>query len=168
MPSASVLSDFTFTNWGPLTTTWTPPTSCRSVSIETSNLYVAAASAPGINYGLVSCAMPTDFMGCIPSGTITNKPTASSWYWDPSKIDQYEPHYSPGLNCPSGWGPVGTASRNGTKTAEWNGAFAPVTTSPSELFPNVANNVFLQVLDPSETAVLCCPTYVLSHRTMNR
>ncbi|KAJ5819279.1 hypothetical protein N7474_004870 [Penicillium riverlandense] len=160
MPSVSVLSEYTFANWGPLTTTWTPPASCQS--FHTDYLGIAHTSAPELNLGQVSCGVPTNPWGCLPTGTITDLPTATSWFKDIRKYALYENYYSPGLDCPSGWGPVATASRNGTKTVEWNGAIGATTTSDRAsdvfLFPNVPNNVFLQVLAPSETAVLCCPT----------
>ncbi|KAJ5819348.1 hypothetical protein N7474_004939 [Penicillium riverlandense] len=160
MPSISVLSGFTFHNWGPLTTTWTPPASCQSV--QNDNLYIAKTSAPTVDLGSVSCGVSADPWGCYPTGTITitDLPTATSWFQDPHKNHFYQQYYSPGLYCPSGWGPVATASRNGTKTVEWNGAFNPAVPSPSSVYfayANVVNNVFLQVLDPRETAVLCCP-----------
>lgn len=161
MPSVSVLSEYTFNNWGPLTTTWTAPASCQSIQSE--NLYIAYASTPTINVAKVACGVDTGYWSCYPTGTITNIPTATSWFDDPRSAEFYQTYYSPGLYCPSGWGPVATASRNATQTVEWNGAFDPAITSPVSnlvLLENLANNVFLQVLAPSETAVLCCPKYV--------
>lgn len=79
--------------------------------------------------------------------------------------DTYEAlYFSPGIYCPSGYATVGVASRDGDKPVNSTGIFSnPSATSTRfvgnhAVFNNPAN-LLMQILDPSETAVLCCPRY---------
>ncbi|KAJ5085175.1 hypothetical protein N7532_009946 [Penicillium argentinense] len=70
-------------------------------------------------------------------------------------------YYSPGLYCPSGWATVGVAVRDDENSLSKSGILAPAsTTTTSE--PDYAlispKDFFLSLLEPSETAVLCCPS----------
>lgn len=158
MPATSTLSGWAFSNWGPLTTTFTAPTSCP---IVTGNVAIGESSLlPNFFYN-VDCA-PTYDWSCAPTGTITSLPKAyTALELNPEA--GYEGHYfSPGLYCPSGWATVGIASRDGQKPVNSSGVVSPtmpVPTSVSAPLPNLAENAFMQLLEPSETAVWCCPRF---------
>lgn len=158
MPSASVLSGYTFSNWGPLTTTYTPPASCQTTGPW--GVYIAPSSLPSVPVAQATCAPDTDFYSCRPTGTITNLPTGNAYYNNPRGVYTQQ-YYSPGLYCPSGWHEVGAASRDGNKPVDSTGFFSPPTPLPSTssvfLGMNQPENVLMQLLDPSETAVVCCP-----------
>lgn len=75
------------------------------------------------------------------------------------------PYFSPGLDCPAGWNTVGVAARDADSSLSASGLLEPTTTvqSPS-LIPHWENaaTLFVDLLDPGETAVVCCPRYVLA------
>ncbi|KAJ5094255.1 hypothetical protein N7456_010116 [Penicillium angulare] len=155
MPSVSTLSQFTFSNWGPLTTTYTPPASCTTA---TNNVVLGITSYPGIEFMGVSCDTP-DYGDCIPTGSSKSKSQASG-YLDPRSLYQAG-YFSPGIYCPSGWNTVGIASRDGNASVTSGGVFSPSTSVPTHVTRgeriNNPANVLMQILDPSETAILCCP-----------
>ena len=154
MPATSTLSNYAFSNWGPLTTTFTPPTSCATV---TSNVAIGESSLiPNLVTG-VECSPMYDW-SCVPTGTITSLPKAyTALELNPKAV--YERGYlSPGLYCPSGWATVGVASRDGHKPVNSSGVVAEPTSVGLEDY-NLPDNVFMQMLEPSETAVWCCPRF---------
>ncbi|KAJ5820597.1 hypothetical protein N7474_006188 [Penicillium riverlandense] len=156
MPSASVLSAYTFTNLGPLTTIFTPPASCQNRW----NVNIAPSSLPDVWLADASCGINAEYWSCRPTGTITDLPSSTSYDNNPSLAYQAQ-YYSPGLYCPSGWHEVGVASRDGTKPVNWTGIFSPATPLPTtnnNFGLNLPANVLMQLLDPSETAVMCCPS----------
>lgn len=68
------------------------------------------------------------------------------------------PYYSPGLYCPADWVTVGVAS--------WNGddRFSSGVLKPTKISEKMApGELLLDVLDKSETAVLCCPKSFSAH-----
>ncbi|KAJ5624465.1 hypothetical protein N7510_000774 [Penicillium lagena] len=166
MPSVSALSAYTFTNLGPLTTTFTPPASCQSV--DPLNVFIAQSSLPNVWLYEGSCGINSDYWSCNPTGTITDLPSVTSYDNHPSNVYQRY-YYSPGLYCPSGWHEVGVASRDGTKPVNWTGIFGPATPLPTTdaFFGfNSPANVLMQLLDPSETAVMCCPSSMTAQEPM--
>lgn len=98
---------------------------------------------------------------CAPTGTITSLPKAYTAL-ELNPKDGYQGNYfSPGLYCPSGWATVGIASRDGHRPVNSSGVVSPtmpVPTSVTVPLPNLAENAFMQLLEPSETAVWCCPS----------
>lgn len=152
MPTVSTLSELTFSNLGPLTTTFTAPSSCSTIAGFTAVAYKRAVT--DFLYD-TSCVVNYDDWDCYPEGSA---PSPTVTIVNPAEAFQYS-YFSPGIYCPSGWKTVGVASRDGDQAVTSAGAFANDTVIPTYIagvFPNPAN-VLMQALDPSETAVLCCP-----------
>ncbi|KAJ5727203.1 hypothetical protein N7493_005023 [Penicillium malachiteum] len=158
MPSVSTLSQVTFSNLGPLTTTFTAPSSCSTMG-ETG---VAYRSLPNAMLWNIDCSInpkdPAPSWDCYPEGTA---PSPTATLANPDEILQAS-YFSPGLFCPSGWKTVGEAVRDGSSISS-NGAFSYYTTPlPSvvqEAFPDPMN-VLMEALADGETAALCCPSYM--------
>jgi hypothetical protein len=152
MPTSSVLSEFTFTNLGPLTTTWTAPASCAT---STDVVRIGLTRLPGEAFYDASCQVRE--YSCVPTGESADPALATNL--DPTNLFQ-EAYFSPGLYCPSGWTTAGLASRNGTASVTWSGLFSPTAAIPTTVDGPIFNNpenVLMQLLDPSETAMICCP-----------
>ncbi|KAJ5703154.1 hypothetical protein N7488_010702 [Penicillium malachiteum] len=156
MPSITVTDGYTFNNWGPITTTFTPPPSCVT---ETNNIQIAIKSKPSIIDYASQCSINPAW-GCIPSGTQSDySKTASILDFGIEQVFETA-YYSPGLYCPSGWATVGVAARK-DKTISASGVLS-ITASPfyDNYFPEFESpaTLLLSLLDPSETAVVCCPS----------
>jgi hypothetical protein len=74
-------------------------------------------------------------------------------------------YFSPGVACPKGWTTAGTlAHGDKTGSVEKTGVF----TQPPFPFPTPVDylmtpeEIWLNVLEPSETFAYCCPRYLLS------
>jgi hypothetical protein len=186
MPSVTSLSQYTFSNLGPLTTTWTAPSSCATQK----DIYLAPSSRPDQAWVASTCGY-SPRGSCYPGGS-------SSQYDEIFTINQnmwvggVVPYYSPGLYCPDQYTTAGIAVKDGDgKLVSSSGLFAPtvsgtstITTGPqtytttwnryqfnstSAVTSTVTNthaptynpywNVFMEALGPSETAVACCPRY---------
>ncbi|KAJ5414062.1 hypothetical protein N7509_000689 [Penicillium cosmopolitanum] len=149
MPSASTISGYTYENWGPVTTTFTPPASCATASNKI-EVGPSDSSRPIFRYGL-QCETVGGWE-CYPSATIETTTTP-----DTNPTQFFKAHYySPGLYCPADWVTVGVASwdGDGDKSLITSGVLAPPTTA--EIVQR-DGEVFLGILDKSETAVICCP-----------
>ncbi|KAJ5368922.1 uncharacterized protein N7496_008682 [Penicillium cataractarum] len=140
MTTIAVVNDasWTFHNYGPLTTTFTPAPSCSACN---------AKRPPG------QTAHPLRR-----SLTVTPSPTTS-----PSDDDE-DPwtssvgnYYSPGLYFPSGWETVGVAGRDGDKAYTTSGA---MNYGSSHWIPDFdyMPTLLAKNLKPSETVALCCPS----------
>ncbi|KAJ5012675.1 hypothetical protein K4K57_003928 [Colletotrichum sp. SAR 10_99] len=163
MPSATStqLSQYVFSNAGPMTTVWTPPASCATPSPQ---LYIAYNDSGTL---LPQWAHKCEFRelgDCYPSG----KAIDSAWYSASSASAKdianagtvY--YFSPASACPQGYTTAGVAAKNGAGDVSSSGAFVPpVVTDPafdnSYLSWNPPNNVLMEALEDGETAVVCCP-----------
>lgn len=190
MPSVTSLSQFTFTNVGPLTTTWTAPQSC----VTQSDVYLAITGYPDLPYMSSKCDS-SPLGNCYPGGATQIDEIASMnedrWF---GGVVAY---YSPGLFCPDQYTTAGVAIKDGDgRLVSSSGLFAPTTYGPVNIGPGVQTytetdywlrsgesftssiattltttitfspaynplwNIFMDALAPSETAVVCCPRYV--------
>ncbi|KAJ5281928.1 hypothetical protein N7478_007300 [Penicillium angulare] len=145
MPSASVTNGWTFTNVGPLTTTFTPAPTC------TNNIYIGTTSPEARLGARVECST-YDASGCTPSGIITATGATTTfdvnWPWQGY-------YYSPGIYCPSGWNTVGVAARGANKTMSSSGIMSM---SMGGEDYEIGAFMLADILDPSETLALCCPS----------
>ncbi|KAJ5554889.1 hypothetical protein N7535_007332 [Penicillium sp. DV-2018c] len=152
MPSISITEGYTFTNLGPLTTTFTAPTSCATV---TDNYQLGFnTTAPAWDYA-IQCTT-AGYGGCIPSGTVSDLITSN----DNPKTINTQAYLSPGLYCPSGWTTRGVAVRNANSSLSSSGILSSSTTMSIPTFVPQWNNpatLLMDLLDPSETLVMCCP-----------
>ncbi|KAJ5682740.1 hypothetical protein N7462_005905 [Penicillium macrosclerotiorum] len=153
MPSSSALSEYTFKNLGPLITTWKAPPSCATA---TDHVKIGSSADVSEIYWDSNCTHAE--YNCIPTGTSAKRSSITGS--NPANLWQ-ESYFSPGLYCPSGWTTAGIASRDGANPVNSSGAFVPtpaISTSLEYPIINPPANVLMQILDPSETAALCCPS----------
>ena len=152
MPSITITEGYTFTNWGPLTTTFTAPTNCAT---ETGNYMIGLnTTAPVWEYA-IQCST-SGYSDCVPSGTVSHSATSND---NPKTIDS-RAYLSPGLYCPSGWATKGIAVRDADKSLSSSGVLSSSTTVSMPTFlPQWQNpaTLLMDLLNPSETLVMCCP-----------
>ncbi|KAL4805642.1 hypothetical protein BDV18DRAFT_139578 [Aspergillus unguis] len=154
MPSQSSTLGWTLANWGSAPATWTA-SSCT----PTPAIVLAEKDEPQLPEFLESCP-PEEYDDCWP------RPDDSDLVDDYLNDVRNVPYFSPGVSCPSGWKSVGQAARSGSDDVESTGVFT-VNALPTTSWPldNVHDYVAVgyhdalgAVLDPSETAIACCPS----------
>ncbi|KAJ5112988.1 hypothetical protein N7456_001522 [Penicillium angulare] len=146
MPNTSITNEWwAFTNAGPLTTTFTPASTC------TNSVYVGKIS-PELFLGPPVDCTTYDTSGCTPSGTTTNTGSSTTLGLYPP---WEAPYFSPGIHCPSGWTTVGAAVRGANDTMSSSGIM-----SMSMGLEDYEIGAFMlaSILEPSETLALCCPS----------
>lgn len=155
MPSVSSLSQDVFNNLGPLTTTYTAPASCATL---TNNYVLSSADIWGYQYR-PDCNTATSTLGdCLPSGSALDAQYASasnrpSNHWTIN-------YFSPAVDCPSAWTTVGVAARDGGGSLSSEGVFTtgePRVRDGQYVSADPAN-VLMTALARDETVVMCCPT----------
>lgn len=160
MPTATTLSGASLINNGPLTTTFTAPASCSTDYA----VLLGLATAPTLFEWSAECDRfaPAD---CNPSGAALQSLGTAIQGGNP-KAGFVIVYHSPGLICPAGWATVGAAAKASPSSLSISGAFdvsgaIPTGTGPHDDFFENGMDVFLDALDPGETAVLCCPRFAL-------
>jgi hypothetical protein len=170
MPTTS-LSGWAFHNYGPLTTTFTAPPACfteaRNVQlgsyVEYENSSMSLTILAG-TCGTASTKASTEY--CFPSEAKTDWVYATFDTRNPAGVTTID-YFSPGIICPSGYATVGlTTKASGGSVTSSGAAFVPTSSvftsgSPLAFFRNPRPNILLQALSEEETAVLCCPRYVV-------
>lgn len=162
MPTATVVTGHraTITNFGPLTTVYSAPKSCAT---ETDHLYLGVPGEPGIFWAYPTCTGLQTFGDCIPSGAAFDK-LMTDEYAEILHPGFYH-YYSPGIYCPQGWTTAAALVNEGGTFTEilgyltqsyscWLGHWEPGRAQPSD-----PEEVWKQVLLPSETLKICCPRY---------
>ncbi|KAJ0417901.1 hypothetical protein BJY00DRAFT_315499 [Aspergillus carlsbadensis] len=163
MPTATATLSWTITNWGPLTTSWSLPSACSNQAFIYSTdgpLGVYSPDPPLVGLyeecdnGLFTCyPEPTD--SNAPSALSEARPTFSQGY-------RAAPVYSPAPSCPAGWKTVGALGRDGDGPVSRSGLFTvPYEADPEGGLPGPVfgyQDALASLLDPSETAVMCCPS----------
>ncbi|KAK8105099.1 hypothetical protein PG999_008458 [Apiospora kogelbergensis] len=176
MPSATTLSNLSFHNAGPLTTTYTAPASCASADPD--HMMMGPRYLPGnFQYGV--CA--TEKGDCYPSGSAIDALNAKDSLQADARLD----YFSPGLHCPHGWTTVGAATKNaeGVITSSGPAFTFPSTTQTLEIdrttstlhttktarledvsfFGYPARHALLGAMDRGETVIMCCPSSMTAH-----
>ncbi|KAJ5669391.1 hypothetical protein N7462_010461 [Penicillium macrosclerotiorum] len=156
MPSATASvyhGAWTFANYGPVTTTYTPPASCSA----TDRIWLGYVSDgfPHLQDS-VQCSTYLDYddnWDCVPTATAT--PT---WSYQDDKWQGIGAYYSPGLYCPSGWETIGLAARDGNKPATSSGYVTSVASLEPIPYYEEPATLLAGILEPSETMALCCPS----------
>ncbi|KAJ5670551.1 uncharacterized protein N7477_005914 [Penicillium maclennaniae] len=138
---------WTFENYGPVTTTFTPAPSCTA----TDRLSLAAiyGDITQVQYR-VACPTSTSDWDCLPPGT-----TTSATWFDEKKWIASDGYYSPGLHCPLDWKTIGIAERDDETLSTSGYLVTPETEEPSWQQPAT---LLASALEPSQTMVLCCPS----------
>lgn len=174
MPTATRYFDRPVTNFGPLTTTFTAPSSCATQAHPNLQWYYHprnnTAGAAGISGGQCFGVRYDD---CLPSGTAFDDAFNTIY------PDGYMQYFSPGLHCPSGWTTAGTVPGSGAKPtgglhAVPSGASGIFTEDPwpfaaksnASGFGRVAFlpqvKAFPGILEENETLAWCCPRWVIN------
>ncbi|KXJ94789.1 hypothetical protein Micbo1qcDRAFT_202601 [Microdochium bolleyi] len=158
MPVSTVLSQATFTNLGPLTTTYTAPASCYTPT----NVYLGWKLQPQfLAWGQDCAALPyPPASDCIPEGSVWDADLGSE------TTTNHFFYHSPGIVCPKSWTTAGVAFRIGEGALNTTGVFNPTPTSippgvdysPGSPIINPLWNIGLENLDADETMVACCPS----------
>jgi hypothetical protein len=115
MPSISTTDGFTRTNWGPVTTTVTPPASCTTGPGDIVFALKENGTLPFFEFA-AECST-SGWIDCVPTGTAHPTPTFGT---DAAGGYVYS-YYSPGLYCPSGWATVGIAAQDADKSLSYSG-----------------------------------------------
>lgn len=145
----------TFANYGPVTTTYTPPPTCTAT--DKYRLGAITYGHPVYDFAQVACPSTADW-DCVPSGTASASITAPV-NADGQRYVAAGGYYSPGLYCPSGWATVGLMARDASSSLSSSGVLsASHTNSAMEMPAAVDPATYLAgLLKPSETVALCCP-----------
>lgn len=164
MPTTDVVGALTLVNAGPLTTTFTAPSSCSTSDYFWGAKGVAFDETNELAYFPLAWAGNCDFSfasqrDCLPNGDKLDKVAS---------VSTHVPYYSPANVCPSGYQTVGIAAMS-SGSASISGIFSydpadlyvsPPSTSisfPTTPGSNWFANRLTSALGPQETAVACCP-----------
>ncbi|KAL3490279.1 hypothetical protein BJX62DRAFT_238258 [Aspergillus germanicus] len=173
---------FVFSNYGPLTTTFTQPPKCTS----TIDLIGSVDPTDGSIYAQYNAACTYDspdpyYEGCWPATTPTATLTAPAFtgiteedfegYLE-SQI-QYETPYgayfSPGLYCPSGWETIGMAARDASSALTSSGGLTEYSYDDDMKCPDFIydcadrGSLMKHALQPGQTMALCCPSGMITN-----
>ncbi|KAG8160443.1 hypothetical protein KVR01_009979 [Diaporthe batatas] len=164
---STLVSGWTLTNLGPLTTTYTAPPSCSTEysSIRIGGTHVDEQNITQVYYvGDVCDQPPVPSIGsCLPSGAKLDE-HYSTIDFRQVPLNTTCAYYSPGLMCPSGWETVGGATKaeGGSITSSGPGFARPSgdggDVSDLKYVNNVGSNVILAAMDDGDEAILCCPS----------
>ncbi|KAJ5975023.1 hypothetical protein N7481_008730 [Penicillium waksmanii] len=169
---------YTFSNLGPITTTFTPAPSCTASGRMMLGYLVDDGNYLNLKYG----AEPTlriKFDGCTPSPSPTTTATPETTIHHLSEAQksafaaQYvdwvnrDFYYSPGLHCPSDWETIGLVARDASSSLSSSGIYFATTTTTTDTKDDYyyyrndyeyPASVLKGILEPKETMVACCPS----------
>ncbi|CAI7618160.1 unnamed protein product [Penicillium pancosmium] len=169
---------YTFSNFGPITTTFTPAPSCTASGRMMLGYLVQNGNYLNLKYG----AEPTPrmkFDGCTPSSSPTPTATPETTIHHLSEEQksafaaQYVDwvnegfYYSPGLHCPSDWETIGLVARDASSSLSSSGIYVATTTTTVDTKDEYnyymsdyeyPASVLKGILEPKETMVACCPS----------
>ena len=152
MPSTEFFG-YSALNLGPLTTTFTAPSSCAT---QSNHQVYANATSPYLPFIAASSCSMKGYGDCYPNG--------EKWdieAWQTTKFVQgVHPYFSPGIACPKGWETVGLL-RHGSSSGQFgiSGVLTVSTTGyDDQPFPLQPTDFWKNALDRDETMAVCCPT----------
>ncbi|KAL2844783.1 hypothetical protein BJY01DRAFT_247946 [Aspergillus pseudoustus] len=147
--SATTTLGWTLTNWGPVFTTYIPPSSCTTKTTTV----LAQAQYPDLGSWGTQCYNDD----CWPyPGTDEQKSAIL-------KNRLLEPYFSPGVACPTGWKSIGALARATDGPIASRGVFT-VAVGDSDDYDNDVPyspsfyDALGAILDEGETMVACCPS----------
>ncbi|CEN60228.1 hypothetical protein ASPCAL02669 [Aspergillus calidoustus] len=160
--NVSVLAGWcTFSNLGPLATTYTPSPQCTA----SDQMYIGNVNPTAGNV-LLNWAHPR-----LPRRSFTGTSNEEYEDWESSQIswEGYGEYYSPGVECPSGWATVGMIGRNGAgDKVTSSGILSPATTTTVTRYTTGIDmyyydyedkaSVMKSFLEPEQTMAICCPS----------
>ncbi|KAJ5387203.1 hypothetical protein N7509_009744 [Penicillium cosmopolitanum] len=162
---------YTYTNLGPITTTFTPAPSCTT----SGRVAVGYMNTDGGNLYLEYYTEPIkglSFSGCTPTSTpsITATPTSTGYLTSEEQVSAflaeriswraYGQYYSPAMYCPSGWETIGMVGLDASSSL----------TSTDDVYYYMFNyedkaSVLKDILKPKETMAACCPSGMIADST---
>jgi hypothetical protein len=149
--SATATLGWTLTNWGPVFTTYIPPSSCT-----TTTAVLAQTQYPDLGSWGTQCYNND----CWPyPGTDEQKSAIL-------KNRLLEPYFSPGVACPTGWKSIGALARASDGPIASRGVFTVMVGDSDDYNDEVPYSPSLYdalgaILDEGETMIACCPRYGL-------
>ncbi|KAL2862281.1 uncharacterized protein BJX67DRAFT_385776 [Aspergillus lucknowensis] len=156
MPSVSTAFEWTFTNWGPLTTPYSLPDTC------TSRVAIANSEVPSVVAWWNPCEDQP--WSCFPTPTASDAIDDIVSSNETPGLGRLGPYFSPAPSCPSGWETVAAAARTGDPEAPLSTSGWIATRSiGDESEPDAPRfhdliEALAGSLDPSETVIMCCPS----------
>ncbi|VUC28781.1 unnamed protein product [Clonostachys rosea] len=155
MPSSEFFG-YTLSNIGPLTTTFTAPSSCATKSDNLAWYSQYDTTTTGLRDRYIGGSCEDAALGaCRPSGEAIDKIISASP--TPSSLMLY---HSPGIACPSGWTTAGTLKGGPEPTG--SGIFNQDALKPwgneSAYQVILIPQLFANALDADEIMALCCPS----------
>lgn len=173
MPTATTISQYPLVNLGPLTTTFTAPSSCATATASRFGLGVSVApfwgSLRSEQCGPEQQLYTGSDTACFPSASARNDIflSAQNRPWENYPVR----YHFPGNACPSGWTTALAMTAGGTTSFEYDAAISSVFFSPQTYYSRHHDGAILMgglpavsilgdALAPGETAVGCCPRQV--------
>ncbi|KAL3462484.1 hypothetical protein BJX64DRAFT_288386 [Aspergillus heterothallicus] len=168
MPTESIIFAATISNLGPLPTDFSLPASC----ISSTDWVLAFTGQPNARVWS-DCSLGPNT--CVPSPTDSDALTSIYEINHTPASGHVLGYYSPGVSCPLGWETAARAARDSAGTVSQSGFIAPTTTATTttddggggDSVPTF-RHALVSLLDPGETAVWCCPSYVNDSRPRGR
>ena len=156
MPTATEFFGITAHNLGPLTTTFTAPSSCAT-SINDNHVLFVNTTSPYYQAGRPRCGFAT-YADCFPSGDELDAFISQT---PPTLFRTTSLYFSPGLACPAGWKTVGALAHAESGKMSASGALAQEPPDADLEYPRAAwvTDVWRNMLHKSETLAYCCPRY---------
>ncbi|KAM0217709.1 hypothetical protein ACHAQI_001759 [Fusarium lateritium] len=157
MPTRTEFFGYEFSNLGPLTTTYSPPPSCTTVT--TDRIYYGNATSVQWQFGGPTCG-PQSIGRCFPSGSEIDKRISvdAKYFGGQGSFD----YFSPGVVCPEGWTTAGTLAHGDKSSVQKSGVFTGESFRyPAESYERhflSPDEIWLEVLESSETLAYCCPS----------
>ncbi|KAM0227442.1 hypothetical protein ACHAP5_012178 [Fusarium lateritium] len=157
MPTRTEFFGYEFSNLGPLTTTYSPPPSCTTVT--TDRIYYANATSLQWQFGGPICG-PQPIGECFPSGSVVDKRKSDRAKYGGGQGSFH--YFSPGVVCPKGWTTAGTLAHGDKSSAQKSGVFTEAAFrypgDSVERYVLSPDEIWLNILEPSETLAYCCPS----------
>ncbi|CEN61079.1 hypothetical protein ASPCAL07745 [Aspergillus calidoustus] len=171
---------YTFSNLGPLTTTFTPSAHCTASDQMVLGYLNTMPKYGGNIYGEwnVQCTTEINYEAdCMPTTTEASTTTPPAFtgtseedyeeYLDAEiEWEGYQVYYSPGLHCPKGWTTIGMIGRDAGDKTTSSGILSPLVSTTQTENPMTSGyydyedpaSVMKSILEPQQTMALCCPS----------
>lgn len=161
MPTAATIEGNPLYNLGPLTSTWSAPSSCMTAGFNTALAYTISQDEGVLVDTYLDCKeeLWDRVTECFPSGSEYMSIVTSN---EEKAEPTYQGHFfhSPGLQCPEEWFTAGAATmmEDGkvVKTGEIFEFYE--TASAEDIYYKPYAQRFADGLDAGETAIWCCPS----------
>ena len=162
MPTQTEYLGASVTNFGPVTTVFTPAPSCSTAAFVT-GLFTSANSTI-YALGNEDCTFAWNMKACVPYGDKFDFVQSKAQH---TPGHGFLPYMSPGLSCPSGWTTAGSMVGDGANGTSRTGIFTHSEILTNNLLRPPASMVivgevpaaeqYARLLVKGETMMACCP-----------